>query len=313
MEECLERRVAGQDDAVRIVANAVRRAAAGMSDPRRPVGSFLFHGPPGVGKAELAGATARFLFGDLALVRLDMEEYADDRSVSRLIGAPEGDGGGGEEGTLTGPVSRRPGLVILFDGVEKAAPGVFRLLPRILEEARLEDGTGREVDFRSCVLILASDAVPGGRGTPSGGEGMGAREGGASEPPGTIRPEVRNRLDEIVRFRPLGIPDLERIVTIKLGELNARLSERGIAVSITEAARRRLAGVGWDSAGGAGPLPQAIRRHVEDPLAVGIVGGRYRDGASLVVDFLDNIGFFFREAGRARPVGDRLDKPARRE
>jgi len=297
MEERLGERVVGQDNAVRLVANAVRRAKSGLKDPLRPIGSFLFMGPTGVGKTELARALAQFLFDDeAAMVRLDMSEYMEKHSVARMIGAPPGYVGYEEGGALTEAVRRKPYTVILFDEVEKAHPDVFHILLQILEDGRLTDGKGRTVDFRNAVVILTSN-IGSHWIQELSGKGEDAVRGKVMEElRREFRPEFLNRLDEIVLFRSLGREDLARIIAIMLRELNVRLADRRIAVTLTDAARERLATIGYDPTYGARPLRRAIQKHLQDPLALRILKGEYREGDSVVVDVDGNSGFSFRKS-----------------
>ena len=268
MEQLLHSRVVGQDEAVVSVANAIRRSRAGLSDPHRPIGSFLFMGPTGVGKTELARALAEFLFDDEhAMVRLDMSEYMEKFAVSRLIGAPPGYVGYEEGGQLTEAVRRRPYAVVLLDEVEKAHPDVFNILLQVLDDGRLTDGQGRTVDFTNVVLIMTSN-IPG-------------------EPLDHFRPEFVNRIDDIIRFRPLGEEDLAVIVGIQLQRLQARLAERHLALDVTPAAALALAHEGFDPAFGARPLKRVIQRRIEDPVALAMLEGVYRDGDTITVDSHD--------------------------
>ena len=265
LEDVLHERVIGQDAAVTAVANAVRRSRAGLSDPNRPIGSFLFVGPTGVGKTELARSLADFLFDDeRAMVRIDMSEYMEKHSVSRLIGAPPGYVGYDEGGQLTEAVRRRPYAVVLLDELEKAHPDVFNVLLQLLDDGRLTDGQGRTVDFTNVVLIMTSN-LPG-------------------DPRDHLRPEFVNRIDDIVEFRSLTEGDLGRIVDIQLQSLVDRLAQRRIALEVTEAARARLARDGYDPAFGARPLKRVIQRELADALALAILEGRYGDGDVVVVD-----------------------------
>ena len=265
LEDVLHERVIGQDAAVTAVANAVRRSRAGLSDPNRPIGSFLFVGPTGVGKTELARSLAEFLFDDeRAMVRIDMSEYMEKHSVSRLIGAPPGYVGYDEGGQLTEAVRRRPYAVVLLDELEKAHPDVFNVLLQLLDDGRLTDGQGRTVDFTNVVLIMTSN-LPG-------------------DPRDHLRPEFVNRIDDIVEFRSLTEGDLGRIVDIQLQSLVDRLAQRRIALEVTEAARARLARDGYDPAFGARPLKRVIQRELADALALAILEGRYGDGDVVVVD-----------------------------
>jgi len=269
MEDNLHARVVGQDDAVRAVANAIRRSRAGLSDPNRPIGSFLFLGPTGVGKTELARALAEFLFDDeRAMVRLDMSEYMEKHTVSRLVGAPPGYVGYEEGGQLTEAVRRRPYAVILLDEIEKAHPDVFNVLLQVLEDGRLTDGQGRTVDFTNAVLIMTSN-LPG-------------------DPAKFFKPEFINRIDEIVRFRPLTEADLEIIVGIQLGRLRTRLAARRLTLVVTPDAERRLASSGYDLDYGARPLRRVIQHQVEDPLALAVLEGRYPEGSTVTVDLEDD-------------------------
>ena len=265
MEEVLHERVIGQDDAVTAVANAIRRSRAGLSDPDRPIGTFLFLGPTGVGKTELARTLADFLFDDArAMVRIDMSEYMEKHSVSRLVGAPPGYVGYDEGGQLTEAVRRRPYSVVLLDEIEKAHPDVFNILLQVFDDGRLTDGQGRTVDFTNSVLIMTSNLQ--------------------GEPADYFKPEFINRIDDIVRFRSLTEDDLARIVEIQLAGLRSRLAERRIALEVTAAAEALLAREGFDPAFGARPLKRVIQREVGDKLAIEILEGRIADGATVTVD-----------------------------
>ena len=297
MEERLGERVVGQDDAVRLVANAVRRAKSGLKDPRRPIGSFLFMGPTGVGKTELARALAQFLFDDdAAMVRLDMSEYMEKHSVARMIGAPPGYVGYEEGGALTEAVRRKPYTVILFDEVEKAHPDVFNILLQILEDGRLTDGKGRTVDFRNAVVILTSNIGSHWIQELAGKGEEAVREKVMEELRREFRPEFLNRLDEIVLFRSLGKEELARIITIMLRELNERLADRKITVALTDAARERLAEIGYDPTYGARPLRRAIQKHLQDPLALHILKGEFREGDAVLADADATTCFSFRKS-----------------
>jgi ATP-dependent Clp protease ATP-binding subunit ClpB len=267
LEDHLHERVIGQDDAVAVVANAIRRSRAGLSDPNRPIGSFLFLGPTGVGKTELARSLAEFLFDDeRSMVRIDMSEYMEKHSVSRLIGAPPGYVGYDEGGQLTESVRRRPYSVVLLDEVEKAHPDVFNTLLQLLDDGRLTDGQGRTVDFSNVVLIMTSN-LPG-------------------EPGDFFRPEFVNRIDDIVRFRPLSEADLVQIVDIQLAGLSSRLAERRIILEVTAAAKAQLASSGFDPAFGARPLKRLIQREIGDRLALAVLEGRYQEGDAVTVDVM---------------------------
>jgi len=268
MEDALHARVVGQDDAVSAVSNAIRRSRAGLSDPDRPIGSFLFMGPTGVGKTELARALAEFLFDDAkAMVRIDMSEYMERHSVARLVGAPPGYVGYEEGGQLTEAIRRRPYAVVLLDELEKAHPDVFNTLLQVLEDGRLTDGQGRTVDFTNTVLIMTSN-IPG-------------------EPIEHFKPEFVNRIDEIVRFHSLSEADLNRIVGIQFQGLRSRLAERRLTLAVTPAAETLLAHEGFDPDFGARPLRRVIQRQVEDPLALALLEGRYPEGSTVTVDDRD--------------------------
>ena len=265
LEGVLERRVVGQHEAVTAVANAIRRSRAGISDPDRPIGSFLFLGPTGVGKTELARSLADYLFDDeRAMVRIDMSEYMEKHSVSRLIGAPPGYVGYDEGGQLTEVVRRRPYSVVLLDEVEKAHPDVFNVLLQLLDDGRLTDGQGRTVDFTNVVLIMTSN-LPGERLD-------------------FFRPEFINRLDDIVRFRELTREDIDQIVDIQLDRLRRRLDDRRIVLSLTDAARTRLANEGFDPDYGARPLKRVIQRELGDRLAMAILDGTVTEHSTVTVD-----------------------------
>ncbi|MCL4433895.1 MAG: AAA family ATPase [Actinobacteria bacterium] len=268
MEDALHERVIGQDGAVRTVSNAIRRSRAGMSDPNRPIGSFLFMGPTGVGKTELARTLADFLFDDdKAMIRIDMGEYQEKHAVSRLIGSPPGYVGYEEGGQLTEVVRRRPYAVVLLDEIEKAHPDVFNVLLQVLDDGRLTDGQGRTVDFTNTVLIMTSNL--------------------RVEPSEFFKPEFVNRIDEIVRFNSLEQGDLRRIVDIYLKRLQDRLAERGLAISVSDAAKDHLARRGYDPAFGARPLRRVVQHELEDPLALAVLEGRYKEGAIVGVDVTD--------------------------
>jgi ATP-dependent Clp protease ATP-binding subunit ClpB len=265
MEDSLRERVVGQDDAVTAVANAIRRSRAGLSDPNRPIGSFLFLGPTGVGKTELARALAEFLFDDdRAMTRIDMGEYQEKHTVSRLVGAPPGYIGYEEGGQLTEAVRRRPYAVVLLDEIEKAHPDVFNVLLQVLEDGRLTDGQGRTVDFTNTVLIMTSN-LPG-------------------DPRDFFKPEFFNRIDEVVRFRQLGKEDLRKIVDIQIERLEARLQERRLSLEVSDSARDWLALNGYDPDLGARPLRRVLQRSIEDPLALALLEGRYSEGDTVRVD-----------------------------
>ncbi len=295
MEERLSARVVGQEEAVGLVANAVRRARSGLKDPRRPIGSFLFLGPTGVGKTELARALAQFLFDDeAAMVRLDMSEYMEKHSVSRMIGAPPGYVGYEEGGALTEAIRRKPYAVILFDEIEKAHPDVFNILLQVLEDGRLTDGQGRTVDFRNAVVILTSNVGSHWIQELAGKGDEVIRDRVMEELRRVFRPEFLNRLDEIVLFHSLGKEELSRIVDIMLRELNGRLAERKITIALTPAAKLRIAEIGFDPAYGARPLRRALQKRIEDALAMRILEGEFPEGDRVTVDVDPKGGFTFR-------------------
>jgi ATP-dependent Clp protease ATP-binding subunit ClpB len=291
MEDALHERVVGQDEAIEAVSDAVRRARAGLGDPRRPIGSFLFLGPTGVGKTELARALAAFLFDDEhAMVRIDMSEYMEKFSVQRLIGAPPGYVGYDEGGQLTEAVRRRPYQVILFDEIEKAHPDVFNVLLQVLDDGRLTDGQGRTVDFKNSVLIMTSNvgsqAIAAYAGRPAAGdtgyETMKREVLGLLR--GTFRPEFLNRIDEIIVFHALTDDDLTRIVDLLLAELGRRLADHDLAIELTPAARALIAHEGTDPTYGARPLKRTIQRLVENSLARALLRGEFKPGALIRID-----------------------------
>jgi ATP-dependent Clp protease ATP-binding subunit ClpB len=289
MEQGLHERVVGQDDAITAVSNAVRRGRAGLSDPNRPIGSFIFLGPTGVGKTELARALAEFLFDDeRAMVRLDMSEYMEKHTVARLIGAPPGYVGYDEGGQLTEAVRRRPYAVLLFDEIEKAHPDVFNVLLQLLDDGRLTDGQGRVVDFRNTLVIMTSNlgsqliaAVPDGAGPE---ELSGMRRAVLEEVREHFRPEFLNRVDEMILFTRLDRTQLREIVEIQLRSLRDRLAARGLRLEVTDAAMDLLAAEGYDPVYGARPLKRLIQRRLQDPIAMAILEGRFRDGDTVRVD-----------------------------
>jgi ATP-dependent Clp protease ATP-binding subunit ClpB len=264
MEERLHERVVGQDAAIEAVSNALRRARSGLQDPNRPIGSFIFLGPTGVGKTELARALAEFMFDDeRAIVRLDMSEYQERHTVSRLVGAPPGYVGYEEGGQLTEAIRRRPYAVILLDEIEKAHAEVFDVLLQLLDDGRLTDGHGRTVDFRNTVVIMTSNIRS------------------AEDLADRFRPEFLNRIDEIVVFEPLTREQLGAIVEMQLLRLNERLAERGITLELTDGTRELIAEAGWDPAYGARPLKRAIQRLLENPLALRLLEGEFREGDTI--------------------------------
>jgi len=300
VEDRLRRRVVGQDEALLLVANAVRRARAGLGDPRRPIGSFLFMGPTGVGKTELARALAEFLFDDeKALLRLDMSEYMEKHTVARLLGAPPGYIGYDEGGQLTEAVRRRPYSVVLFDEIEKANPEVFNVLLQVLDDGRLTDGKGRTVDFRNTVLIMTSNVASDLIQEMAQGEGHDDRLKNKLMEAlrRTFRPEFLNRIDEIVTFKALGRDEIAKIVDIQLADLQKRLAERKLTLELTTEARMALAERGYDPVFGARPLKRTIQRMIENPLAVDVLAGRFAEGDTVLVD-VDGDTFQFRKEAR---------------
>ncbi len=289
LEEVLHERVIGQEDAVRAVANAIRRSRAGLSDPNRPIGSFLFLGPTGVGKTELARTLADFLFDDEhAMVRIDMSEYQEKHNVSRLVGAPPGYVGYEEGGQLTEAVRRRPYAVILLDEIEKAHPDVFNVLLQIMDDGRLTDGQGRTVDFKNAVLIMTSN-LGGGADEATVLAAMRSH----------FKPEFLNRIDEIVVFHRLDERHIEQIVGLQVRKLEERLAERNLHLSLTDAARAHIARVGYDPDFGARPLRRVLQREVADPIALKLLSGEFRDGDTIVVDALPD-GLVFTKGEPAR-------------
>jgi ATP-dependent Clp protease ATP-binding subunit ClpB len=302
LEDELHRRVVGQDEALEAVANAVRRSRSGIADPDRPLGSFLFLGPTGVGKTELAKALAEFLFDDeRAMVRLDMGEYQEKHTVARLIGAPPGYVGYDEGGQLTEAVRRRPYRVVLLDEVEKAHPDVFNVLLQVLDDGRLTDGQGRTVDFRNVVMIMTSNLgsthILDPTLTPEH-----LRERVSADVRAHFRPEFLNRIDEIVIFDRLAPEQLRDIVDIQLDRLRERLAERDLTLEVTDAAMDRLAELGYDPLYGARPLKRVIRKELEDQLAKAMLTGAVADGQAVVVDL--GPGGSLEVAGRDRTAVD---------
>ncbi len=304
MEERLRRRVVGQQRAVEAVANAVRRARSGLKDPNRPVGTFIFLGPTGVGKTEMARALAEFLFDDeRAMVRIDMSEYMEKHAVARLIGAPPGYVGYEEGGQLTEAVRRRPYSVVLFDEIEKAHAEVFNVLLQVLDEGRLTDGKGRTVDFRSSVLIMTSNIAGAwlqAEGALAGDEKL--QQAVEEALRAHFRPEFLNRIDDVIVFNRLGREELLRIVDIQVERLAAVVAERGLALEVTRAARERLVDLGTDPQYGARPLKRAIQRHVQDPLARRLLAGDFRPGEKVEVDLGRGGELVLHKPGPAAPA-----------
>jgi ATP-dependent Clp protease ATP-binding subunit ClpB len=288
MESRLRERVVGQDLALTIVANAIRRSRAGLSDPKRPIGSFIFLGPTGVGKTETARALAEFMFDDeQAMVRIDMSEYMEKHAVSRLIGAPPGYVGYDEGGQLTEAVRRRPYAVILFDEIEKAHPDVFNVLLQIMDDGRLTDSKGRTVDFKNTVLIMTSNLGAHlliGDTLKTEHDFDMARESVMRVLREHFRPEFLNRVDDMVIFRPLGVAQMSQILELRLNEVRKLLEDRQISLELTEPARQLILAAGSDAAYGARPLKRALQRMIQDPLAIRILNGEVLHGAHVRID-----------------------------
>ena len=281
MEQRLHERIVGQDEAVKVIANAVRRSRAGLQDPKRPIGSFIFLGPTGVGKTELARALAEFLFDDeQAMVRIDMSEYQEKHTVSRLVGAPPGYVGYEEGGQLTEAVRRRPYSVVLFDEIEKANREVFNVLLQLLDDGRLTDGQGRTVDFRNTVVIMTSNL---GNQLWGGGK-IASRDEITAVLQAHFRPEFLNRIDEIVTFHPLDKEHLKQIVEIQLRRVAELLAERGFDLEVSPEAVDYLTEAGYNPDFGARPLKRAIQRELQDPLALSILSGDFLEGELIRVD-----------------------------
>jgi ATP-dependent Clp protease ATP-binding subunit ClpC len=312
MEERLHERIVGQADAIHALADAIRRARAGLKDPKRPIGSFIFLGASGVGKTEVAKALAEFMFDDEdALVRIDMSEYREQHTVSRLFGAPPGYVGYEEGGQLTEAVRRRPYRVILFDEIEKAHPEVWNALLQILDDGRLTDGQGRMVDFRNTVLIMTSNlgtqyvTHAGSLGFRSRGEDADKTESNDKIEQAlkdTFRPEFLNRIDEIIIFSTLTMEQMEQIVDLQMDKVSERLAEHGLIVELSPAARSWLAEEGYDPAFGARPLQRALQKYIESPLSVKILRGEFTEGDTVIVDFLPDEGVVFRPPEDSTPV-----------
>ena len=285
MEEKLRQRVVGQEEAITAVSNAVRRARAGLQDPNRPIGSFIFMGPTGVGKTELARSLAEFLFDDeQAMVRIDMSEFMEKHSVARLIGAPPGYVGYEEGGFLTEAVRRRPYSIVLMDEIEKAHPEVFNILLQILDDGRLTDGHGRTVDFKNAVVIMTSNI--GSQWIVDLGERdyeeMRRRVMEAVR--AQFKPEFLNRIDELIIFHGLGLKEIKAIVEIQMKRLQKRLSEKRIHLELSEKSKEWIAKEGFDSAYGARPLKRVIQKEIQDKLAIKILEGRFKEGDTVTVD-----------------------------
>jgi ATP-dependent Clp protease ATP-binding subunit ClpB len=288
MEERLRQRVVGQDEALERVANAIRRSRAGLSDPKRPIGSFIFLGPTGVGKTELARGLAEFLFDDEhSMIRIDMSEYMEKHAVSRLIGAPPGYVGYEEGGQLTEQVRRRPYAVVLFDEIEKAHPDVFNILLQIMDDGRLTDGKGRTVDFRNTVLIMTSNLGSSflqAEDLKSSADFDAASRQVMAALHAHFKPEFLNRVDDVIIFHPLGKEQLIHIIELRLEDVRRLLADRKISLELTDAAKDLLFVEGFDPNFGARPLKRAIQKLMQDPLALKILDGEVLHGDHLVVD-----------------------------
>jgi ATP-dependent Clp protease ATP-binding subunit ClpB len=303
MEERLKERVIGQEEAITVVSNAVRRSRAGIQEPNRPMGSFIFMGPTGVGKTELGRALAEFLFDDeQALVRIDMSEYMEKHAVSRLIGAPPGYVGYEEGGQLTEAVRRKPYSILLFDEIEKAHPEVFNILLQLLDDGRLTDGQGRTVDFKNTVVIMTSNI-----GSPQiqelgGRDEEEMRKSVLAALRAQFRPEFLNRIDDIVIFHPLGLPELISIIEIQMKNLKARLAEKKLSLVLTDPAKKYLAQEGYDPVYGARPLKRIIQRDILNPLALRLLQGDFKEGDTIEADLSPDRNLTL---SRARPDGKR--------
>jgi ATP-dependent Clp protease ATP-binding subunit ClpB len=312
MEERLHQRVVGQDEAVRLVSDAIRRSRAGLSDPNRPYGSFLFLGPTGVGKTELCKALAEFLFDtDQAMIRIDMSEFMEKHSVARLIGAPPGYVGYEEGGYLTEAVRRKPYSVILFDEIEKAHPDVFNVLLQVLDDGRLTDGQGRTVDFRNTVIIMTSNLASQRiqQMTDSGSDAALIKVAVMAEVKASFRPEFVNRIDEIVVFHPLDEAQITNIARIQLRGLEQRLAKLDIHLDVDDAALKAVAAAGFDPVYGARPLKRAIQQQIGKPLAKEILAGHYAPGETVrVTATLGEI--VFENSGGAAPAQEAQEETA---
>ena len=301
MEDRLRERVVGQEDGIRAVANAVRRARAGLQDPKRPTGSFIFLGPTGVGKTELARALAEFLFDDEnAMIRIDMSEYQEKHTVARLIGAPPGYVGYEEGGQLTEAVRRRAYSVVLFDEIEKAHPDVFNTLLQMLDDGRLTDGQGRTVDFKNTVIIMTSNVGTEFLANGFSTDDPNVRGSVLNALRSRFRPEFLNRIDEIVLFHPLAPEHLKRVVDIQMEQVRKRLAERHIDIELTDAAKEHIVNEGYDVTYGARPLKRTIQRLILDPLALQVLEGKFGDGDTVVADLEKGQIVFYKEEKRAK-------------
>jgi ATP-dependent Clp protease ATP-binding subunit ClpC len=313
MENELHKSVVSQDDAIRSIAKAVRRARAGLKDPKRPMGSFVFLGPTGVGKTHLAKALAKFMFGaEESLIQIDMSEYMEKHNVSRLVGAPPGYVGYEEGGQLTEKVRRRPYSVVLFDEIEKAHHDAFNMLLQIMEEGRLTDSYGRQIDFKNTIIIMTSNI---GAERLAKQESLGFRRGGEDvshekmrsmlkeELEKHFRPEFLNRVDDIVFFRPLTREDLKSIIDIELSHVRERIGAKGHTLSLTDTAKEFIIDQGYNPEFGARPLRRAVERLVEDPLSENLLAGRFPEGAEILVDKTETGLVFKEKAPEPAPVG----------
>ena len=301
MEDRLRQRVVGQDDGIQAVANAVRRARAGLQDPKKPIGSFIFLGPTGVGKTELARALAEFLFDDEnAMIRIDMSEYQEKHTVARLIGAPPGYVGYEEGGQLTEAVRRRAYAVVLFDEIEKAHPDVFNTMLQILDDGRLTDGQGRTVDFKNTVIIMTSNVGTEYLNGQFSTNDPNVRNSVLNALRSRFRPEFLNRIDEIVLFHPLTREHLKHIVDIQMQQVRKRMAERHIEIELTDKAKEYLVNEGYDATFGARPLKRAIQRLILDPLALQVLQGKFKDGDTVIVDLDKGNIVFYREEKRVK-------------
>jgi len=319
MEDELRRRVVGQDEAIKVIAKSIRRARAGLKDPRRPIGSFIFLGPSGVGKTELGKRLAEFLFGDVdAIIRIDMSEYLEQHAVSRLIGSPPGYVGFGEGGQLTEPVRRRPHSVVLFDEIEKAHPDVMNILLQILDDGKATDAQGHEIDFKNTVIIMTSNVGADliRKETSMGFVTRTDAEAGYDKMKETVlealkkhfKPEFLNRVDESIVFHPLSKQDLETIVGILIDDVNKRLEEKGFALSVSKKAEKFLVEKSYDPKLGARPLRRAIEDYIEDPLAEDVLRGEFSYGTEIKVDLKEDKLTF---TGKARKIKEpkKVSKP----
>jgi ATP-dependent Clp protease ATP-binding subunit ClpB len=300
MEERLHQRVVGQDEAVAAVSDAVRRSRSGLQDPQRPIGSFLFLGPTGVGKTELCKALAQIMFDDeSAMVRIDMSEFMERHSVSRLIGAPPGYVGYEEGGKLTEAVRRRPYAVLLLDEMEKAHPDVFNILLQVLDDGRLTDGHGRTVDFTNTVVVMTSNAGSQAiqQVTEQGGDEEEMREAVQEALKVRFLPEFLNRVDDIVIFHPLKREEIRKIVGLQLQDLSRRLEENGLMLSVSESVIDQIASAGYDPTYGARPLKRVIQREIQNPLATALLKSSYEEGSTIYVDY-DGSEFTFSDQPR---------------